>query len=74
MYEVKTIPIQQGQGTSILIFSDNIQKLCIDCMPGGNILIRTPSGKMYEKITPIDYDHVKMEINNTSIKKIIVDV
>ena len=74
MYEVKTVSIQQGEGTSILIFSDNIQKLCIDCMSGGNILIRTPSGKMYEKIIPIDYDHVKVEINNTNIKKLTAEV
>ena len=73
MYDIKTVSINQGQGTSILIFSDGMQKLCIDCIPGGEILIRTPSGRMCEKITPIDYDRILIEINK-NIKKIDVEV
>lgn len=73
MYDIKTVPIRQGQGKSILIFSNGIQKLCIDCLPGGSILIKTPSGKTIEKIIPVNYDHVRMEINK-NIKKINVEV
>ena len=73
MYDIKTVPIRQGQGESILIFSNGIQKLCIDCLPGGSILIKTPSGKTIEKIIPLNYDHVRMEINK-NIKKINVEV
>ena len=73
MYDIKIVPIRQGQGESILIFSNGIQKLCIDCLPGDNILIKTSSGKTIEKIIPLNYDHVRMEINK-NIKKINVEV